>query len=448
MMQVETRNTILSKSQIKDIEPNVDDYQVFNVSLYLNLYNQVIESGLSDQEAAAVVRFAAINDSVGVVTEKLSGEKDKEGEYLFDVEDRIRMQLTPPKHFYFHEKDSISGDYLMVAPEHRWRDFKKDVLETISDWRRGMDKVSMSGVRQLFLDSEDALEEGEYLYWFSPRAEKWEGETVVKYNGSYGFLYEGKIITIDGIRALEVHDFKNDLSTEGYAIFADSLEGEIYQNPDYLNHPMVDKIKSTVVRAKGEYGVEGIWRRLGEIQEKTTGCNEIFGLPIDTIIALQDPRLHDRIREEAAVPVADWLVVELTNGTPVAKIQEQVRQKFIEQTKELLLKIKLEKLSDRRLDNSLLVTTIPLSTDNNSSGYTNPKNQAILARYTGSNGDGCFSWGNTSSSNFIIGESSTQIDSSVAVLTSFFNKKGGKCMLCGEVNTCTKKCYKCGGTLI
>lgn len=428
MMQVETRDTILSKSQIKDIDPPVEDYQVFNVSLYLNLYNQVIESGFSDQEASAVVRYAIINDSVGVVTEKLSGEKGERGDYLFDVEDRIRMQLTPSRHFYFHEKDSVSGEDLMVAPEHRWRDFKKDVLGTISGWRRGMDKVSMAGVRTLFLDSENVLEEGEYLFWFSPRAEEWESETVVKYNGAYGFLYEGKVITIDGARVLEVHDFKNDLSAESYAIFAGSLEGEVFQNPGYLNRPMVDKVKSTVVRAKGNYGVENIWRRLGKIQENVTGKNEIFGLPPETIIALQDIRLHEKIREEVAVPVADWLLGELASGISVNQIQSKVRQKFIKLTRELLLKIKQEELSDRRLDTSLLDVTIPFS----DSKYTNPMDQAILVRYTGSSGDGCGSWGGSNNNSiFRNGNPSIRGFSSVEVMSTFFANSGG-CQECSR----------------
>ncbi|MDP3974086.1 MAG: hypothetical protein Q8P92_04645 [Candidatus Daviesbacteria bacterium] len=448
MITVETRNSDLNrKSQIKDTAPSLDDYQVFNVSLYVDLYNRVLGLGLSSQEAHEIMRFAAINDSVGVVTEKLSGEKDSRGEYIFDVEDRIRMQLTPPRHYYFHEKDPDTEEYLMVAPEHRWKDFKRDILETISDWRRGMDKVSMTGVRTLFLDAEDTLKEGEHLYWFSSRAEGWEGETVVKYNGSYGFLYDGRVTTIDGARALEVHDFKNDLYAEAYQLFWESLEGEVYQNPLFLDHPMVDKVKSTVVRTKDDFGIEAVWRRLGEIQEKATGKNEVFGLPVETIIALQDTRLQDRIREEVAIPVADWLVAELTNRTPVAKIQSEIRQKFIDQTKELLLKIKLEKLSDRKLDNSLLAATIPLSIDS-SSKYINPVDQAILARYTGSNGDGCGSWGGANSSSFSIGGFSDQVVSSVSVLSSIFSKEGGKCIICGEANTCTKKCYKCGGALI
>lgn len=406
------------------IEAPAYELQIFNVSLYRNLFNEVVNRGFTHEEAREVVTFAATNDGYGVITENISGAKDDKGNYFFDVKDRIRMQLTPTRHYYFAE--DLEGEAKMIAPEHKWRGFKKDILEVISDWRRGMDKVGMAVVRELFLNqSEEETNKNEMYFWGSPKAESWEGDKVMRYNGQYGFLYAGRVVNINGLKALEVYDFKNDLDSKSYSLFLDQLEGQTFTDPLFLEHPLLDKVKASVVRVKENWDNERIWRELAQVQTEVTGETKIFSLPIESIIALQDLNLHEQIRLQVAAPVADWIATQIYQGAEDEYIQSRVKQKFIERTLALINKIKVEQFNDRYLGNetaTLLNKTIPLIVEDHD--VTNP---AILARYTGSNGDGCGSWGgNNSNSIFTSYNSPIKGLSSVEVMSSLF----GSCKEC------------------
>ncbi len=421
-MPVET----LTRPEYSPIEPQAESLHVFDVSLYRNLFNQATQSGLPKEEARNVVAFSATHDSLGAVTENISGEKDDLGNYYFDVESRIRMQMTPPRHFYFQEEDEVTHESIMVAPEHKWGNFRKDVLSLISNWRRGMDKVGMAGIRAKFLDkSERALKEGETIIWGSPKAEKWEEGAVRRYNGEYGFLYVGKVTTVDGVRALEVYDFKNDFDASGYDAIFQSMEGEVSTNPACLDHPLVDKVKASYVVTNQNWTIATIWRKLGEIQEKICGKAEIFNLPISAVVALQDPSLHERISEEIATPVGEWIANEIYKGTSSDEIQNQVRQKFIYMTLSLLKRIKAERLLRERLggEQASLSSTFFVTQDQR---YTDNIDPAILLRYSGSGGAGCGTWGRSHKGGFRA--------SSVLGLSSAFGGSesiGGACNECG-----------------
>lgn len=403
------------------------ELHVFDVSLYENLFNQTTQVGLSREEARSVVASAAAYDSLGAITENISGEKNDFGGYIFDVENRIRMQLTPPRHLYLQEEDEITHELMMVAPEHKWGSFKKDVLSLVSDWRRGMDKVGMAGVRARFLDkSEDALREGETIIWGSPKAEQWEGDTVMKYNGQYGFLYVGKVVDIDGARALEVHDFKNDLDADAYDSFFRSLEGEVRTNPLYVDRPLVDKVKASYVRTGQHLTAGEVWKKLGEAQSQATGKGEIFDLPIDAIISLQDPELHKRISSEIAAPIGAWIAVEVYKGTPNDEIQCQVRQKFIDATLVLISRIKAEKAIRMRPTGERSLMDVNALPTPDSQRYANPPDPVILQRYSGSGGAGCGSWGRSGSGRSGIRSGA----SSVAGLSSAFGGAEHKWFVC------------------
>lgn len=413
-----------------EIETSGDALHVFDVSLYKNLFNQATQAGLSPEQARSVVTFAATYDSLGAITENISGEKDDFGNYVFDVEDRIRMQLTPHKHYYLQEEDEMTQEPMMVAPEHKWGNFKKDVLSLISNWRRSMDKVGMAGVRAKFLDkSQDSLKEGETIVWGSPKAEEWEEVAVRKYNGQYGFLYVGKVVNINGTKVLEVHDFKNDLDASAYDIFFHSIEGEVCIHPLYSERPLVDKVKASYVRTNQHLTRETVWRKLGGIQKQIRGKDEIFDLPVDAIIALQDSELQKRIQCEVAAPIGTWIAAEIYRGTSTDEVQNQVRQKFIDMTLVLVNKIKAEKSSRMRLvrEQSLIdISTLPVI---DSQRYIDRVDPAVLQRYSGSGGIGCGSWGRSGS-----GRGGIRIGNSVAGLTSAFGGSesiGGICR-CGR----------------
>lgn len=441
---IETREHINSVSAPCPIETKTQccELHVFDTSLYRNLFDQAVHAGLSREQARSVVAFAATCDSLGVVTENISGEKDDFDNYVFDIENRIRMQLTPFKHLYLEEENEMTHEPMMVAPEHKWGSFKKDVLSLISSWRRGMDKVGMAGVRARFLDkSEDALKEGETIIWGSPKAEQWEGESVMRYNGRYGFLYVGRVININGIRVLEVHDFKNDLDASAYDSFFQSIEGEVCTNPLYLDHPLVDKVKASYVRTNDRWTIEAIWRKLGEIQSQLRGQAEIFDLPADVINSLQDPELHKRIHSEVAAPIGIWIADEIYKGTSNEEIQRQVRQKFIDMT---LKTLQMRSVRERVLVD---VSAMPGA---DSQRYTDRVDPVVLQRYSGSSGIGCGSWGSSG-----LGKGGISFGiSSVVGLSGVFGfggeagKKNKTCSRCGEVNYCTKTCYKCDGMLI
>lgn len=416
--------------------PLATELQAFDVSLYQQLFNQVVQRGLLREEARQVVALAATNDGVGLVTEKVSGEKDKYG-YIFDVESRVRMQLTPPRHYYLQEEDKETGQLMMVAPEHKWRDFKKDALELIDDWRRGLDKVGMIGVRAAFLDQTDqSLAEGETLVWGSPKAEEWEGPLVMKYNGAYGFLYVGRVTNIDGVKALEVLDFKNDLDAQAYELLYEKM-GEVHTDPAYLKHPLVDKVKASYVRSKREWTGEEVWQKLAEVQKEVVGSAEIFNLPVTDIIALQDPQLHQRIRQNIATPIGEWIAEEIYQGIDIKVIQEQIRQKFIGETTRLIMEINVEGSGGRYLKGytaaDYLNKTLPFNTP------TNQPDSAVLARYSGSSGDGCGSWG--SSKVHRSGRSSVS-----GLSSSFSGEKGSQtCAECGlSISDDHYHCDNCG----
>lgn len=424
-----------NREYLRSIDCSVEDQQVFNVALYSRLFNQVVGASYTREEARAVVAAAAQNDGVGVVTENLSGAKNESGQYIFDTESKIRMQLTPSKHFYLQEEDA-DGQQIMVAPEHTRGNFKIDFLETISPWRRGLDRVGMAGVRRVFLDqAEDGLKEGEMIIWGSPRAEAWEGEKIMRYNGAYGFLYVGRVVDINGKRALEVHDFKNNLDAGAYLSLLDQL-GELQTSPQYLDHPLVDKVKSSFAISRKAWTDEEIWRSLG---------SRIFGLPLQAVLALQDRQLHERIRIEVAAPVAGWIADAIYRGIPDSVIQEQVKQKFIEKTRDLITQLKAERIQDRYLPEfearPLLQNSAPF--DYRNTNTINWIDLAILEPYEGSSGDGCGSWGGSTKVSSVGVMSSLFTAAAISASTETGDYHLGSCKICNRSSVWVGGCDIC-----
>lgn len=451
------RRQLVYTPQLKDIQPFAEDLYVFDIRLYRHRLEQALENGLSEDEAKEVVEAAIVNDGVGLVTENISGLK-KEGKYLLDDEYRIRMQLTPPVHYY--KEEIVDGQKLMVAPEDSWRGFHKDIVEGISDWRRGLDKAAMRRVKSVFLNEEDdqPLQEGEVLFWCSPQAEKWEGEGIVKYNGHYGFLYMGKVASVDGAKVLEVHDFKTDLDASTYREFLAEAGEKVNEDPTRQDHPLVDRVKTMVARTKQSWDDERVWSKLSEVKLKTTGDEEIFGLPVEAILALQDPQLHQRVKEEVAKPIANWMVGEIYSGTPAEVIQGQVKERYIQATLSLVAKIKQQRSSrlDRVLNTKYHVVNpghIQAAEGRRYQGSLDPE---VLARYSGSNGDGCGTWGETPSlskvSSVLVGSEVMRVGKAIIIGDLMIDgprvTRGRACASCGTVNFCTEVCWICKGFLV
>ncbi len=159
------------------------DLLVFDVSLYYSRYQEAARK-LGHDEAHRITRLSLINDGVGLITEKISSEKE-DNKFVFDTESRVRLQLTPPRHTYIQALHSEIGEMYMTAPEYLF--LEKDVLETFSTWRRGLDRKAMSMVKDQFLvdddienvsivKSDDQDDPGgvETVFWGSLKAEEWE----------------------------------------------------------------------------------------------------------------------------------------------------------------------------------------------------------------------------------------------------------------------------------
>lgn len=437
-----------------DLEVQADNLCVFNVSLYKDLFDQAVDiGGLNNEEARDMVRWAVLNDSVGVVTEKISGEKDKSGRYFFDTETRIRLQMTPPEHFYLKDCDPQTGEEIMRTPEHSWGGYKKDISQIISSWRRGLDRESIKDLRSILLhlplsNEEIAreLELGEVIMWASCRGEEWEGPQVMKFNGQYGYFYVAAYEELDGEKRLRVHDFKTDLNPGEYQKVIEDMGGELHQNPHYAGRPLLEKVMTSKVRVTEEWSDEKMWRKLAAAKDSNIG--EIFGLPVETIIALQDRELHERVRVEVAAPIADWISEVIYQDGSLNEVQRTVRRRFIESTQELLEKIKKEReLIQGNLDRTAYGVPHKPFYVLSDRIYRDSLDPTILVRYTGSSGDSCGVWGEDDEG--ILDKPKITSVETLKKLLGFTNGYGKensrRCIICGEVNPCLERCAKCNG---
>lgn len=373
---------------------------VFNVSLYKTLLDEATVS-LQDRNAAMrLVRQAVINDGYGLLTEKVSAEKES-GQYIFDLPTRVGLQLTPPTHRYIQTFHSQTGEQMMVCPEHL--EIEKDVLETITPWRRGLDKRVMGIVREQFFQAEV----GDKLIWGSPPAEEQEDPLVKRFNGLYGYYYFGEVVEEEGLKMLKVQDFKNNSDAASYELLLNGIAEEVYKDNGERSQK-IDDVMTTVAKSSKEWSRDTIWRAISQAKRLGMGNSSIFDLSVDTVITAQNDQLH-KLAKEGATEVGDWIVSEMEKGTDMGVIQSQVRGRFVTVAKRLFI----------------------------APGVTTPSylSRTILSDYSGSEGDFCGDW--TS------GESYSQKSVTAALEAT----KGVECR-CGFINLCSKVyCLKCRNKL-
>ncbi len=363
--------TLSSLADFQHTYTSTSDLRVFDVSRYYHLYQEAVQK-LGSNGARNVVRTSLINDGVGLITEKISSEKEN-GNFIFDTESRVRLQLTPPQHTYIKARYSQTTEPYMTAPEYLF--LEKDVLSTFSDWRRSLDRTAMTEVRNQFLNSQDE----NVLFWGSLKAEDWEDPLIQKYNGSYGYAYMAKIYGEGEARRMVVYDFKMDLQRDAFNIFLKKVGTEFFIDKESEIKPDLDRSMTTIAKTKYDFNVGEVWRLLGEAKNEAGKDNKIFNLSADTIQAVQDKRLHQLIKEFAAPSVAEWILSRIESGQSPDELQAKVRQEYINATKEALSMYWLEKnrevelLGGRRYQESFI--------------------GAELMVYSGSNGDFCGDWG-------------------------------------------------------
>jgi hypothetical protein len=394
--------------------------------------------------------FEAIrNDALGLITEKVSAESE-----VADDVTKVRMQLTPPGHRYVQVNGLLED--LMVSPENL--DSKKDVLEGITAWRNGVDLAAMTEVKKQFFGAKP----GEMLFWYSGMAEDWEDPLVKCYNGAYGYLYAGRVelvelkkdIFIPGLGTVEqtenrkelfVQDFKMDLDRNASNLFLENAATSLHHTGSELDEQPLYESMTTVAKVDAEeaeeWDNEKIWLSLAEAKRQAESSPDIFGLPVEVILGLQDPELHDKLREGAASEVANWLMVEKEKGTDDFRIQSQVRQRFVDATKNQLSNLRKYDFAKDYVSGSG-ATWGGDDVSKYISGYSNS---------SVSSGDSCGGWG---------GSESTQGSYGGLGVGLRYSKRNGfnlevrfqpiKCSGCGEINYCNfSYCYKegCGTRL-
>lgn len=286
-------------------------------------------------------REAIIKDSVGLITEKVSAEKD------FDTKTQVMLQLTPPEHEYI--VDDSSGIPQLTCPEYFGTG--KTLRDGLTSWRRGLDIRAMTEVQSRFFSPDTEI--GTKFIWCSPRSEEWEEEKVKKYNGKYGYMYVGEVVeqVIEDkrVRKLVVHDFKTDLKTASYHHFLMNNADEIHYTPSVENpdEPFLDRVMASVAKINSDksasYTDQTVWRGLSSSKKSVEQDHTLFGLDPETIIAFQNRELHKHIEQTAATEIADWILEEQAKGTPTYLIQSQIRNQFMRVTKRALTEAKYGK---------------------------------------------------------------------------------------------------------
>ena len=308
---------------------------VCDIGNYIKRFDEIRSRAGFDRAKIALQEIIKA-DSYGTIVEKVISETDKKG-LVFSREIIAKVQQTSIEHSYI-EVINENGQYLMTCPENV--ELKVDIMENISPFRRGLDRKSMGMVKELFLkkneENEDEIKEGEMIIWGSPIAESWE-EKSVKYGCSeYGYLYAGRVIVEEGIKKLLVHDIRNDLPSTAYEYFYKGLEAEIYElNPDN-NRPLLDKVMTQVLRLRNSLSDEEILKGLCKSKKEITGDETVFNLQIETLVKLQDLKLREQIRDEVAGNAARWITDQIAIGRDGDWIQAQVKNVYIEKTRNLL----------------------------------------------------------------------------------------------------------------
>ncbi len=344
-----------------------DSLLVWDTQRYYDLYQQTLHHTQDQELAYRTVHAAVTNDGLGLVTEKISSEKDHRGKYYFNEQERIVLQLTPAQHQYYELTHPETGELLMVPPE--LLEAKKDVMSLLSNWRRGIDRQVMGAVRDQFLSPE--AEQLRTFVWTSTRATKDEGDVICTCNGKYGWLYVGQEqVDEQGRRKMVVHNYKYEGDEETALSFIHKAGDKVHyahqQTPDRLG----DEVMTTIaeVPADQDWDAASVWQRLFGVQQEVTGSDRIFGLSLDTVLKAQNPQLHLQLKETVATSMAHWVVEQMKAGVSSQEIQAQTRDKFISTTRA-----------------SMDIFGVGKGKTGSSEGYT------------GSDGDSCGTWDKPSS---------------------------------------------------
>lgn len=343
------------ESVSKALKQRDGELLVCDVSLYLQLYQEHLQKSRGNQALAKKYTFEAIKkDGVALMQENISA-LSVNGNPLFDLESRARMQLTPTQNTYLlHQEETVdeaTGQTVirrkMVSPEHAY--IGRSVTEALTSWRRGNDAAVMAQNENLFTnyDKHFNATKTHTLVWGSPMAKESEGQLIHKYNGEYGYLYVGEITEEAGIRKMILHSYKNDMSSEAYQKFMSELQGqEFFAGFGPQTTPQtasVDQLMRTSIMREGSFTPEQIYKQMFKVKKEVDGVDTMFGIDEKTLLAVQDPELRQQLENDASAEVALWLVDQLASGVDPAILQNQIKDKYIQATRQTIQKVQVER---------------------------------------------------------------------------------------------------------
>lgn len=450
----------LSEPELKNLHPAQEvEGQLFvcDVRLYRNLYNEYLEFSNGDIEMARRnVLLAAIKDGTSLVQENISALKDKKGKLIVDDSlIQAKMQQTPTVHSFFQVTSHETNKHVITSPEYA--KLGKSISTALTGWRRGNDKAVVALVEELAINLPDTEEGANYtLLWVSPKAEEWENEWIRKYNGEYGYQYAGHLTVEGGVRQLTVHSFKVDAKTKTYAHFMKGIGGEFYSAPfeedlALAERPFLDKLMRSVTVVKGSIPDADVISGLYKSKKEIEAADRMFGILEGTMHFIQDPVLRQRIENEVSTPVAYWLVEQISNGVADNVIQGQIREKYINEVKAFVRRIKEE---ESKVENIQPQYVLSVYLNRGDSNFTSPDKISFmhdLMRRTQTAGGFCGDWGSSPSSSGLFSNPFQDLLNNYTGIsgrqTNVFRAgsipgEAAHCRKCGE-ETCESKCYKC-----
>lgn len=425
------RTTFHSKEVSHALKQRDGELLVCDVSLYYQLYGEHLQkSGGSHEIAQKYTLLAAKKDGVALIQENISALSiDKTP--IFDLESRARMQLTPTVNTYLlhqeevfdQESGSTEIQKKMVSPEHAY--IGRSVKRALSRWRRSNDLVSMTQNEEIFTNLDDLQKTNPdfdptktvTLAWGSPIASEAEGSQITEFNGEYGYWYIGRIVQEAGLRKMIVHSYKNDMSAEAYYSMMKSLGGrEFFAGLDDQSTPqteLVDRVMRSSILVEGELTDQEIFSRMFEAKKQIDNSETMFGITKETLLAVQDPELRQRLEDEASMEVGSWLVSQIAAGVDQRVVQTQIKDRYILATQKTLTKIQTECKLQEMLKKSADITDIGISiVDEKRVDLTD------LAKMKANQGKACGGWGKSSSAT-VIEDSSQQLVKALGSYTSF-----------------------------
>lgn len=338
------------------------DGQIFvcDVSLYRNLYEELLQKTGDAKIAQRDTLLAVVKDGTSLIQENISALKDEKGRHVVDdVVLRASMQQTPTEHTHLQIKHEKTGGDVLTSPEYQA--LGKGITDAMTAWRRGNDLAAVNQMQDLALNlpvnSEGKVDHT--IIWASPKAEEWENEWVRKYNGEYGYVYVGHVTEEAKVRKIIFYSFKTDALTQTYERFYQNTGGKLYEAPfevspeatdDVAKRPLLDKLMRTTMVLDGAMSDRQVIAGLYQAKKEVENSDTMFGIKEETMLFIQNPELRKRIELEASTPVAEWLVGEIVKGASNEEIQSQVRDKYIKAVKDLVAAIKKESKAEIKIN--------------------------------------------------------------------------------------------------